>query len=96
MNDYKTSEHHYLNIILEEIEYSEWYKIKKNEILLLACGRVDEKKISPGRSGGNIVIFFIRLRPKFWALTFFQAFLLSQQLNTMELSSNMQNQQNLM
>jgi len=34
---------------------------KKNEILLLACGRVDEKKISPGRSGGNIVIFFIRL-----------------------------------
>ena len=61
MNDYKTSEHHYLNIILEEIEYSEWYKIKKNEILLLACGRVDEKKISPGRSGGNIVIFFIGL-----------------------------------
>ena len=39
---------------------------------------------------------FGTVRPKFWALTFFQAFLLSQQLNTMELSSNMQNQQNLM
>ena len=39
---------------------------------------------------------FGTVRPKFWALTFFQAFLLSQQLNTMEMSSNMQNQQNLM
>ena len=32
---------------------------------------------------------------KFWTLKFFQAFLLNQQLNTMELSLDMQKQQNL-
>ena len=52
------------NIILEEMKYSACYKIK-NEMSLLVCGRVDEKNISPGRSGGNICIFFSALRRGF-------------------------------
>ena len=47
MNDYKTSEHHYLNIILEEIEYSEWYKIKKMRFCFWPAAGWMKKKSHP-------------------------------------------------
>ena len=52
-NDYK-----HLNIILEEIKYSACYKMNKKMRFYIWPAAGWMKKISPGRSGGNTVIFF--------------------------------------